>query len=492
MVSVKRVEPPPRVALRGQAQVVGGGHKTERGCIRAENNADARRKSSLFENVGRRALVVMPPVDLPALGVVGLMTDFPLAALKLVSAIRKRGCPVEFLDFANIYSRHPSEEGVFTPDRIQRMAQAGDFRHEGAWRPIYRVGNTKDEIRARLKALPDDVDSVWISSIFTYCWPTTWETIELCHERFPHARIVLGGIYPTLCPDHAAPSGATEIVTGQVDEIASQWIDLESWGTLGHPFICMKTSIGCNNRCSYCAVRPLEGIARHFDTGDVCLQIDAYVAEGIRELQFWDSDILVQPGHFESILEHITNRDYGVLLSMPGGFSLARFSSDLASRMREAGFQNMVVPLETTRPDKIQEFHRRHLASRVEAAIAYAREAGFGSDRIVGVIMMGYPGQTKEDVLDDLLALMRQGILISLRVYTPIPGTADFEKYRHLFADRSLEDLDSFLFPLASPELPLSFLEDVYTLTNHRLFTREHLNRLRNDHPLFGMLADRW
>src|SRR5438105_10760026 len=46
-------------------------------------------------------------------------------------------------------------------------------------------------------------DEIWISSIMTYWWESTRDTIQVCREVFPKAKIRVGGIYPTLAPEHA-------------------------------------------------------------------------------------------------------------------------------------------------------------------------------------------------------------------------------------------------------------------------------------------------
>jgi hypothetical protein len=442
-----------------------------------------------------RALVIVPPINLPALSVMDFTFDyvanFPLASLKLASFYRTRGYDVEFLDCMNIYSEPPPSKALFHPSRIQRMARAGNYEQEGQLRPIYRIGMMKDQIYANLLKLPEDVDTILISSIFTYSWQTTWEVIELCRDRYPQARVILGGIYPTLCYEHAMQSGATEIVRGHVPEIANQWIDLDIWKRTNVHAMSLKTSIGCNNRCSYCAVRMLEGKATVFEYSDILSQLDTYIEHGLTDLHFWDSDILFKKGHFEAILDHLIDSEHHISLSVPSGFSLLRYDAEIANKMRQAGFKDIIVPLETTRSDKLQEFHRKHLSEKFSQAVAYSKEAGFEPDQVHAVIMMGYPGQNTEDVLDDLAAIIREGILISLRVYTPIPGTEDYSSYRNLFEDRTIEDLDSFLFPLASPDLPVAFLEDVFRYFNLRLLTRDDVLKRRDEHEIFERLAKR-
>ena len=83
----------------------------------------------------------------------------------------------------------------------------------------YCFGMPPDELRKRLKAIQSrartareslfdtdvfpEPDEIWISSIMTYWWESTRDVIAVCREVFPKAVIRVGGIYPTLAPEHA-------------------------------------------------------------------------------------------------------------------------------------------------------------------------------------------------------------------------------------------------------------------------------------------------
>ena len=58
-------------------------------------------------------------------------------------------------------------------------------------------------------------DAILVTSLMTYWYPGVVEAIRLARQRFPGTPVILGGIYATLCPDHARRhSGADLVVTG--------------------------------------------------------------------------------------------------------------------------------------------------------------------------------------------------------------------------------------------------------------------------------------
>src|SRR5439155_19067705 len=62
-------------------------------------------------------------------------------------------------------------------------------------------------------------DEVYVTSLFTYSWRAVHQAVRLYKDRFPEAHLVVGGIYASLLPNHAALSGADEVHVGLIPEI---------------------------------------------------------------------------------------------------------------------------------------------------------------------------------------------------------------------------------------------------------------------------------
>ena len=77
-----------------------------------------------------------------------------------------------------------------------------------------RYGISEADFRARLSRLPRP-DAVLVTSLMTYWYPGVSAAIALVQEHFPGVPVILGGIYASLCPDHArAVSGADLVLPG--------------------------------------------------------------------------------------------------------------------------------------------------------------------------------------------------------------------------------------------------------------------------------------
>src|SRR5271157_2912781 len=143
-------------------------------------------------------------------------------------------------------------------------------------------------------------DEIWITSIMTYWWESTRDVIQLIQEVFPapHPRILVGGIYPTLYPEHADAnlskgSDNIIIVPGEIcAEAANSWTDLSLYKDPIYEttpkYAIITGGRGCPFNCAYCAQLKLNDgrrNVRYRDPEDVGEEIaKKYKDFGIREI----------------------------------------------------------------------------------------------------------------------------------------------------------------------------------------------------------------
>ena len=206
----------------------------------------------------------------------GYSGNFPMGLLKISTFLKSQDYEIDFIDAFNVFDYENKEyQRFFVEQNIVRHARYGNFEQEKRTRPIYHVGLDYQEIKDRLQDLNASPDEVYISSLFTWSWQTTHECVRLIKIVFPNAKVILGGIYPSLCPEHAKLSGADKIVRGTFKEAQNCWLDKDILLKQGKFQVGMfKTSLGCPNNCSYCAVNVLEGKKMRFrDPLDVADEI---------------------------------------------------------------------------------------------------------------------------------------------------------------------------------------------------------------------------
>ena len=441
------------------------------------------------------SVLIYPPINAVAESVqiwsIYHATNFPLALLRLGTYLAQKGHRVTLLDAfhpdaARGITESQAVEQTLVTDRIVRHAQLGNFAHEGLTAPIYRVGLTRAELYQSLRRL-GPVDHFYISSIFTWTWPTTHEVVELCKETHPEAMVHLGGIYPTLCPEKAATSGADDVHVGEMPELDDVWPDLLLTKRGNIDASILKTSLGCPQKCTYCAVHVLEGRKlRYRDPTEVTKEVvHLHEKHGILKFHFWESNLLLgAKNHFEPILDSLIATGLPLRLKAPEGIQTNLVNNRIAKKMFEAGFEDLYLAVETTDAEWGKRMRRPTGFGHLESAVSALEKAGFRKDQLICVLLVGQPGQTRESILRDVLSVFSLGCTVAMLIYTLIPRTVEFERRQDLINNRTLEDLDPLLFPFASPDLTVRDLRRLISLFNLKSYPLERIRTSKTDDPM--------
>lgn len=258
--------------------------------------------------------------------------------------------------------------------------------------------------------------------------------------------MVLGGVYATLCQDHARlHSGADLVVGGSgvgsalriVDEVTGhdsspdRYADPRSWPAPAHdlvprPYAAIVASWGCPYHCTYCASHRLMPDFAHREQGPVMEEIAECVKRGIKDLAFYDDALLLGGGHhLASILEETLSRGLQVRFHTPNGLHARGITGSLARLMRQAGMTTVRLSLETINPSRQRSTGAKVTTDEFKQAVSHLQAAGFGPVELGAYILAGLPGQTLREVEDTIRFVHRLGVQAKLALFSPIPGTPD-------------------------------------------------------------------
>src|SRR3954465_9429510 len=188
-------------------------------------------------------------------------------------------------------------------------------------------------------------DEVWITSIMTYWWESTRDTILLMKELFPKAKVRVGGIYPTLAPHHLKSAllatgqqfdvvrgrdlhvensrGRTCvrngdcIVTGEIPDASNADLDFGCYGDMTlrlegasrlPTYAILTTSRGCPFDCSYCAQKAYnEGSlkVRIRSAEDTFKEIRSKYQLGVHHIAFYEDNFLLEKPNIERLLRRL-------------------------------------------------------------------------------------------------------------------------------------------------------------------------------------------
>lgn len=146
------------------------------------------------------------------------------------------------------------------------------------------------------KSLKDRYDTIYITSLFTYQAHYLIESIEYYKNKFPHARIKVGGIMATLMPEYIRKKTGIRPHVGLLRGAENCPPDY-SWYP-GLSYSISFTTRGCPRNCRFCAVKKHEP---EFKVKENWPQ-DIDVTKG--QIIFWDNNWLASP-NFEKDIERL-------------------------------------------------------------------------------------------------------------------------------------------------------------------------------------------
>jgi len=142
------------------------------------------------------------------------------------------------------------------------------------------------------KKLPTRIrnpDLIYVTSLFTYSWKPVHESVRFFKRQYPQVKLVLGGIYASLLPEHAKTSGADEIYAGlhhPAEEFMPDYdiLPFEWDGSI------IFASRGCVRKCGFCSVPKLEG-----PPNALKYSISDFIHPKHTRVIMWDNNILGSP-----------------------------------------------------------------------------------------------------------------------------------------------------------------------------------------------------
>ncbi len=242
----------------------------------------------------------------------------PLGLLSIAAILRDKGLNVSYIDCLDRF--HPKEKknvkvfwdgrGPFRKTQIDLPRGVKDFGKRYS-----RYGIKPEWFIQDLKNTPTP-DLIFVTSLMTYWATGVKETIEIIKQIYPDVPLILGGIYASLCHEHATEETlADQVIQGPgedklckiikdhtgfeisglscstgLDELPFPALDLQTRMT----YAPILTSRGCPFSCEYCASGFLEPILRRRSAENVFKEIQYWhESHKIKNFAFYDDALLV-------------------------------------------------------------------------------------------------------------------------------------------------------------------------------------------------------
>jgi radical SAM superfamily enzyme YgiQ (UPF0313 family) len=293
-------------------------------------------------------------------------------------------------------------------------------------------------------------DAVLLTSAMTYWYPGVRVVVELVRRRFGSVPVLLGGIYATLCPDHArAESGADLVVPGPagptlfaalaaaLGEEAAPWPGQPEPDDLPSPafellrdrtWLPVLTSRGCPFRCTFCASSLLNAGFEQRPVGAVLAEILAGHARfGTRHFAFYDDALLAgKLGHAQPLFEGLAAAALPLSFHTPNGLHVREIDGRTARLMHAAGVRSLYLSLESTDEAFLRERSPKASPGDLERALDVLEREGYVRNSINVYLIMGLPGQDASGVMDSVRFVRGLGAVPRVAFFSPIPGTLEW------------------------------------------------------------------
>jgi anaerobic magnesium-protoporphyrin IX monomethyl ester cyclase len=373
------------------------------------------------------------------------------------------------------------------------------------------------DVRATLEKLVAECDPQVLGlSVMTFQRKTAFKIIQFVRTLRPGVKVVVGGYDPSLAPDPYMEenTGVDCIVRGEgeltfrelvrafeqnqpLDSVpglvfyerdAGQWRHnspraingledgairlpnrsarvLQGYTMLGKQVDVIETSRGCTFDCSFCSIIAMRGRNFHTYSFDrVLADIRDARAHGAKTIFIVDDNITLNVHRFEALCRAIVDTGLNDVEYFIQGMtsSMANHGATLAPLMRQAGFRYVFLGIENILEDDLQ-FLRASAKNR-------ARENGHNAGNatlkaieyihqnkmyVVGGLIVGNPGDTRESVNANLEFARRYVDWPYIQHPTPYPGTPMTEDFvrRNLVVNHRLEEYDGTTAVVRTEEL---------------------------------------
>lgn len=355
----------------------------------------------------------------------------------------KRIVPKHRIHCDQSYAEHDGPTSKARPYVIEKDGQSLELFK-------YHFGKTWEQFErwAKAKGLAKHPPhEIYISSVMSYWWESTRDLIARLRRLMGQKpKIIIGGIYPSIAPEHAARyTGADVVVAGEVHEANDLWTDLTVYRNKP-TYAIITPSRGCPFNCHYCAAKQVNGgvqKVRFRSVEDIYSEmLDKYERFGIRDFAFYADFLLLKyQENLVPLLRKIIGSKMPWRLYAPEGLD-SRFlaqSQELCDLLKASRFQKIYLPVENADDDVLLSLNRRHVKQHhVVEAVKKIKSAGFRIRHmdVNGYCLYGMPKERIKNVVETALFVSEVIGSIIPMLFAPVPSTFLFEKHRDYYKQR--------------------------------------------------------
>jgi len=377
-----------------------------------------------------KILLVNPPIhDFTAY-------DFwlkPFGLLK-VGGMLKENAELFFFDFLDRAKMSNKSDdfgrGKFLEEKIPKPEEFKTIK-----RYYRRFGLPRKDFEDFLKKT--NIDFALITTTMTYWYPGVKEAIDTIKKFHPKTKIVLGGVYATLCEEHAYGLGADLVIKGtNLADLfdftgAEKSNSIPVWDSyLSLDYGIVKITEGCPFKCSYCANSLLYQNFKPLSLDDAINELRYFASHGVKNVVFYDDALLFRADEILMPFLERVQREFGNYFNFhtPNALNARFFNRELAEVMVKAGFKTFFFGFDSSSVEWQKKTSGKVSNEEIEKAVNYLIDLNVPKESITVYVMLGHPDQTQEEVEESIRFVKKLGAKAMISEFSPVPKTRDFEK----------------------------------------------------------------
>jgi len=315
-----------------------------------------------------------------------------------------------------------------------------------------------------------EFDYVFIQMTFSFHYLSLIEILGHLRMHSGKAKIILGGLYPTLHEEHALTLGFDHVIKGGWENIIQfllteklipslQYIDdlffslqiskginiknqlqgqkkslfLDSfiqpeWGL--YPFLnygILRTSLGCPFHCPYCASSFIDPGYSALSKENIISQLEYFKQRGIKHIAFYDDALLLNKNRIIELFREIEKMKYPFDFYLPNAVHIKYLDEEilyffnlLNFKMIRFGFETSDRKMGEKRGDKFSDKEMERLFQLLE-------NNEINREYLKFYILIGLPDQTEEEVKETINYVLDKGYRTYFAYYSPIPHTPYYD-----------------------------------------------------------------
>lgn len=315
-------------------------------------------------------------------------------------------------------------------------------------RQYSRYGMAPAVVEKLLDNLSAEPDFVFVTTTMTYWYPAVVDAVKMLRNKFKNAQIIVGGIYASLCRDHATNYIQPDyLMSGEADSRLLSFLngksnnpqeENNSWKDFPTPdysfyeelnSAAILTSKGCPFNCSFCASKFIVSSFVRKNSETVFEEMETIVKnKGIEHFTFYDDALLLNSeNYFKPLLRKIIESDLVLQMHTPNGLQIRYIDEEMAELFFKAGVKTIRLSFESSNKMRQKNMSLKVTNSDLDKALHNLENAGYARKDISVYVLMGLPDQDVLEFKDSIKFVHDLGAKNSVASFSPIPGTVDWQ-----------------------------------------------------------------